>query len=660
MPSTSAIHDQRTSAVLLISLPQIAALARVRRPVVSVWRTRFTAGADAFPSAVTTRAGRELFDATEVAEWLIETSHGNNPDAIEDAAAFATASDQAPADAAYEAAVEALLALRVSDGMPLTDGDLKARAQQADADDLAFRHEIHALADDSPLPAFVERMIDAAYSPAGAAAALRAQTPSHGADGASGPIADAGADLIADLAQAIVDSDSMALVDAPGALSSGELLMTASDRLGDAADLHVPTTARSLRRWLVIHDRRPILASDLPSTDARAVWLARLRGSPTADGLAQLEDLLVELSDRQRMIVVGPDAMLTEPLTGPAAVSREFLLRSGRVRAIVRLPAGLVPSAVRQPLAVWLIGGPQGGAPLADRFTVIGDLRGVTLTAPRTHDLVADLAASLGTARDALAHAFRFVHFVRTSTLIAADGSLVAAGKPQRASRADPAEIAALIDQKLSDLGDADLLPALQPATIAPAPDVLLGDALDAREARLIPGIRLDLAHTTDDDGYPVIGRAEVLARAASDRRIDRVTLALEYPRAQLTLPGDVIVLSGRRPAALVDRDGSSVVEYPARVLRLRDETLAPDVVAADINGLPGAVPLKRWLLRRVPPGQKAGLREALAGIVAARWDAERRASALAELEALVTDAFAAGALTAGFSTEPPHPEGSL
>ncbi|MEJ1087263.1 hypothetical protein WDU99_02905 [Microbacterium sp. Mu-80] len=649
--STRTSEEQRLGipaapdARALISLPQIAALARVQRPVVSVWRARFASGTDAFPTAVTSRAGQELFDALEIANWLIETSHGKNPDALEDAAAFSSASDDAPVDAEYEETVEALLALRVADGVPLTVGELSSRARRADPDDAAFKREIEALVAGSTLPAFVERMIDAAYSPAGAYGALRAQTASRSADGSAGPIAAAGADFVARLTQSIVSPGSAPLVDAPGALSSGELLATASDRLGDAVELHVPAEARTIRRRLIIHDRAPMLASDLPSAGMPAVWLARLRGDDAAAELAQLEDLLVDLSDRQRLIVVGPDAMLTEPLAGPAAVSREFLLRSGRVRGIVRLPAGLVPSAVRQSLAVWLIGEPQGRAALADRFTVIGDLRGVTLTSARTHDLITDLAASLGTAREALAHAFRFAHFVRTSTLIAAAGSLVAASRPQRAARSDPAETTALIDQKLSDLGNPDLMPALLPSTIAPPPDVLLDEALDAREARLIAGTRLDAAHTNATDGYPVIGRDEVRAQAASNRRIDRVVLALEYPRAQLTLPGDVIVLSGARPAALVDPDGSSIVEYPARILRLLDDALAPEVVAADINALGSAVPLRRWVLRRVSAGQKAVLREALAGIVTARWDAERRASALAELEALVTDAVAAGAL---------------
>lgn len=642
----------------LISLPQIAALARVRRPVVSMWRRRFATGDGAFPAPVSARSNQELFDASEIAAWLADTSHGNNPDAVADAAAFASAAESTTPDGVYRATIEALLALRVLDGIPLTQGELPARAAQADPDDASLRREIDGLSASSGLPAYVETLIDAAYSTAGAAEALRAQTAPSASVGTSGLIGTQGTELVALLAQAVADDEQLVLACAPGDLDAGALFDEAAARCGDEAALHVPADNRDLRRRLIIDDRSAMLSARPPAPDAPAIWLARMHGADAASDLAQLEERVVELSDHQRLIVIGPDTLLTEPLTGSAAVSRELLLRSGRVRGIVRLPAGLVPSAVRQSLGLWLIGGPQGGAPLGDRFTVVGDLRGVALTDTRARDLISDLTVSLGSSRDALAHAFRFVRFIRTSALIATEGSLVESGLPPRTTDRGLSELAPLVDRKLGELTDPPPLPALRAADPSPAPQVMLGDALRAREARLIAGIRLDKADTAADDGYPVIGRDEVLAHAASRRRIDRIRLATGYPRAQLTLPGDVIVLSGTHPAAIVDDDGSSVVEYPARVLRLQDETLAPEVVAADINALTDALPLRRWALRRVPAGQRPALRAALTGIARARRDAERRASDLAELELLVTDAIAAGALVA--DPEPLQKDGSL
>lgn len=651
------------NAHLRISLSQIAALAKVHRPVVSVWRSRFATGARAFPSAIDVHAGREYFNATEVAHWLVDTSHGNNPDAVADAAAFAMPDSAPTPDAARNAEIEALLALRVSDGEQLTVGDLGARARRVDPDDDALLGEILAVADDDNLAAFVEQMIDAAYSPRGAWDALQSQSVTSPAAGTGGDVSAIGAEFISRLALALADTENVAIVDPAGDLSSGDLFVATADRCDDTADLHVPTTNRGVRRQLLIHGRAPTLARDRPHPARPAVWVARLRGLSPEHELAQLEELLVELSDDQRLVVVGPDSLLVEPLSGPAESSREYALRSGRVRGIVRLPAGLVPTAVRQSLAVWVVGGPQGGTPLADRFTVVGDVRGMSLSSARMQDLVSDLTVSLGTAREAMSHAFRFVRFVRTSTLLAGASSLVAASQPHRTGpRASSDELSALVDQQLTALDEPSLTVRLRASSQRQDRSVSLSDAVAAREARVLSGTRLSTDDTTADEGYPILGRDEVRAGAASARRIDRVRVAVDYPRAQLTLPGDVIIVTGPKPAAMVDRDGSSVVEYPARILRLLDETLVPEVAAADINMHADPAPWRQWSLRRVPAGQKTALQTTLAHIVAARRTAERRVAGLSELEALVTDAVAAGALvdeTNDRTSELTDPEGT-
>ena len=52
-------------------------------------------------------------------------------------------------------------------------------------------------------------------------------------------------------------------------------------------------------------------------------------------------------------------------------------------------------------------------------------------------------------------------------------------------------------------------------------------------------------------------------------RKIDRATVASHYPRARLTEPGDVVVTTVPRLAAVVDHEGFSVAEFPARILRI-------------------------------------------------------------------------------------------
>ena len=67
-------------ASLQLSLSDIARLADVKRPVVSMWRRRPLAG-HSFPRPVGMVFGEERFDAREVAAYLAVTGRGNNRDA---------------------------------------------------------------------------------------------------------------------------------------------------------------------------------------------------------------------------------------------------------------------------------------------------------------------------------------------------------------------------------------------------------------------------------------------------------------------------------------------------------------------------------------------------------------------------------------------------
>ena len=102
--------------------------------------------------------------------------------------------------------------------------------------------------------------------------------------------------------------------------------------------------------------------------------------------------------------------------------------------------------------------------------------------------------------------------------------------------------------------------------------------------------------------------------------------------------------------AAWVDTDGSKVVAYPARVLRIRPSDpggLVPEIVAADIAGAPaGPGAWKRWMLRRVAPSAIAPVRRALAEITSARRDLEARAARLTDYAALIVAGATSGAVT--------------
>ena len=74
---------------LRMTLSDVAALAQVQRPVVSMWRKRCAASARPFPEPAAFDGGRELFDADRIAAWLAATGRGNNAEAANDVAAFA-------------------------------------------------------------------------------------------------------------------------------------------------------------------------------------------------------------------------------------------------------------------------------------------------------------------------------------------------------------------------------------------------------------------------------------------------------------------------------------------------------------------------------------------------------------------------------------------
>ena len=107
----------------LLGLSDVARLAGVHRPVVSVWRQRAAGSGAPFPPAVKVRDGQEFFDGSAVARWLAQTGRGNNPTATEDVVAFGTVTGSAVTGPATLSALTALLTLTVMAGRHLATAD---------------------------------------------------------------------------------------------------------------------------------------------------------------------------------------------------------------------------------------------------------------------------------------------------------------------------------------------------------------------------------------------------------------------------------------------------------------------------------------------------------------------------------------------------------
>src|SRR5580765_3935502 len=115
--STDALH---------ISLPDVALLARVQRPPVSMWRRRYAESSTPFPTPVITQGTQAFFDGHQVVDWLETTGLGRNPDARADLAAFAALADTRADDDAVFAGLTALLCLsRFVDRLPTDAAELE-------------------------------------------------------------------------------------------------------------------------------------------------------------------------------------------------------------------------------------------------------------------------------------------------------------------------------------------------------------------------------------------------------------------------------------------------------------------------------------------------------------------------------------------------------
>ncbi|MBG6059910.1 hypothetical protein RCH16_003394 [Cryobacterium sp. MP_M5] len=706
---------------LLMTMSDIAALARVQRPVVSVWRTRAARSDTPFPTPVSRRRGQELFDAHQVGVWLAATHRGNNPEAAMDAAGHAAPDDSAGAAGSTLRAVTALLALRGQLGTPLgtlSDADLLDAADEHDPDDALFYREIDDIgAARGSLVGYVDALVEAAYGEAPAFERIladRFRFDPHGqSDTTRGDTALSGPalKLLALTASALATTqgnDPASLqpvfVDATG--SAGDILLAVAHARADAGgDLTVLTpnddgdSARLLRRRLLVHGITrlglEVQQSGAFAVTETAVHIAQLPPAnrtammPT-EMLSAIDQIVLQMTNDQLGVVIAPSAVLNDAgLSRESDELRSTLLRSGRVRAIVRLPAGLLTNKPQQAQALWVLGAAHAHVPLADRWTMVADLTTTPPTEAVIDDLVSDLIAALGDRGTVRAHAFRFARFVLTRTLLASRDSLIAGARTVATTpQTHGAALAVRVDELLALLTpETDAAPGLsglaRVSTSVPGPTGRTGSAahtaagsaaphtieqlLAATHLRYVPGNRLDADDIADDifegglraGGIRLIGPAEVLGDTAlGHRRIDRLRFAAGYPSGRVSEPGDVVFTTVPRPAAIVDREGTSVVLFPARILRINPDDpngLLSEIVAADITALPpGHRRWQRWPLRQVHHRQRAALADALASVRLEQERAHERLAHLDELTSLLMAGVTAGSLTVS-QTVGPH-----
>ncbi|WP_347353981.1 hypothetical protein [Intrasporangium sp.] len=611
----------RTASALHLSLSDVARLAGVQRPVATMWRKR-PHEARPFPEPVATIGGQERFDAFEIADYLATTGRGNTRVEREDVAAHATLAGVAglPESSVFTA-LTALLTLSVLTGEPLsglTSAGVLALAADADPGDTYVRRELEAVAGDlATLAAHTDALADASYSvPAAFELLLRQQRRSLPGRAAVA-LRDEAVELVARVAGALAaEADWATPVFADVTDGSGDLLLKtiqgyAAEPAPSAATVPLDTpSARLVRRRLRAHDIHRIDAgvddagSALPAAESDGtVHVLQLPtvaapAMPDVEVLDVIGDLLVQLAPDSRVVVIGPaTALADQPANAEADRARDAVLRSGRLRAVVRLPAGLMVQSPRRHLALWALGPTYADVPIAERWTFVGDLSDTALDASVLEDVVTDVVASMTSPRVARTHAYRFARPVPTTRLIPGRKALV--GSPIR--RRDGA-----------------------------VGIVTLGDATDRRMCRVLPGNRV----RPDDlltHGRRAVGPSELLGESPiGGRAVDPVTFPSAYPSSRYTEPGDLVFCTAPRVAAWVDREGGSVVLSPARSVRVVGggdsgiPPLSPDVIAADIARAAGAATgeakdWRRWPIRLVPRERLAALKAELDRVAAER-----------------------------------------
>src|SRR5690606_32063660 len=128
--------------ILPISMPEIADLAGVHRPVVTTWRRRHRD----FPAPIGGDAGRPLFDARQVVDWLVDTGRAERGQIEADLGLYLLGCLGAKMPAKdLVAAATALICLRHLDDELLQEysiAQLKERAAEADPQDALLLSEI--------------------------------------------------------------------------------------------------------------------------------------------------------------------------------------------------------------------------------------------------------------------------------------------------------------------------------------------------------------------------------------------------------------------------------------------------------------------------------------------------------------------------------------
>ncbi len=642
-----------TDGASLISMPEIAELAGVRRPVVTVWRRRYNGS---FPQPVGGDASRPLFDARAILDWLADTGRVDRGAVEQDLrqhALWHLGSQLKRGD--LTAFATALICLRgLADDEPLqAHGEwsrvLTDRARRVDPSDLFLRSEIEALpADAAWLVAAVDELVEAAW---GCRPAFERLLATRTRLNVPALYRDAIVPELARLIAAVSGASERSAVGGTVRLAdpwagTGDLLAAVLAAVGEhgqptiSAATRTDYLSRLLRRRLSIWDLPPAdievhTATALPATARWDVLVTLLpyraqENRSRERQLGYLHHLATGLDQHQSATVVGPADLLTDQLPPAAAGIRSEILRTDVVEAMITLPRGLMPFRPGYQTALWVLRRDESGR--GQGRVLLADISDQPLTATVVDELVGDVTTWRREGYHPAAHRRGLATPVRVADLVGEHGSFSRPREPElpEADTLRHSRVAGLLDLQ-TRLAEQDQRPRPAPihANVA-ARDaearttVTIGTLIRQKHIKRLKGARIAAEHITRDGHHRIIGTAELSGqRPLGQRVIDRFLLAERYPNVRLTEPGDVIVTVTPTLTTYVDIDGFSIAEYPALALRVNSDrrrltprTLAALISTASHGRAPGALRTRRLDQMQIPtlePDEVQALDELLA-----------------------------------------------
>lgn len=616
-----------------LTMQDIADLARVRRPVVSMWRKRPIVRGEVipFPDPVRVASGVEHFDRTAIVDWLQRTGRGNNSEADLDAPALS-----APDDAALEDLVT-LLCLATETGAELADTTTQDRHELAtsiDPQDEFLRREVEAM---TPSPAtlnFIDELVEASF---GAAEAL--DRLEHGRAGRAMEARDLTAEAInlvrhvAETCALHLDAEGTPLVHTGEATQLTLKLAVGFNHLVVTTD--GPQQLRAVRRSATI--RGISMMSEFTSPHVRILSTV---GVEPRRALDTVDELVVELAPSEIAIVLGPAAVLCDALRGDLEQNRSQTLRSGNLVLALRLPRGLWQEAHRQPLGLWVC----AGGVSRDR-ALVADLAAVADNEFDAGDLVADVAGALESER---ARAYRYLRPHDLTQILSSRLAVVPRGiRALQLATKDAKEHLARINAATLTTS-APVPPFDILADTAPGSMLLrrhsLGELSDRKQVVVKRGSRIDHEHAHPAGSVPVVS-ASVGGELFGLDPLDAERL---YPRAARTEPGDVVFTERPSPAAFVDDVGGSMVASPSRILRIKPRTgIGPHTTAATISRRSDdTAEWRTWNVPIVDAELVEQLEHALIAATQYETRLRKHLAAAHDLVSAMIDGVAAGAVT--------------